>query len=150
MFKNTLVKSMFVLMAVSALAINTGCFSSATGPEAQPELENTVAFKPLGREDLNEDGVIDATDVLWWDLTVACDVTGDSRVDIRDAGVISGQMGQSGEGLAGDVNGDGAVTFSDLVLYAATAQYSDRADTDGNGTYNRADRNKIEHSITES
>ena len=149
MFTKTLVKMVLACVAVCALAFSTGCFSSVAGPQAEAEF-TSVASKPAAAADLNQDGAVDAQDLQLFDWVMACDVVIDSQLNQEDADAIAAAFGQTGEGLAEDTNGDGVVSFSDFVLYAAVRDISERADVDGNGTWNRADRNKIQHSITPS
>jgi len=149
MFRNTLVKSLLGILAVSALTFNTGCFTSLAGPaQSGSEFEPVASKVVLG--DLNLDGAIDAQDIQLFDWVVACDVVSDSQLTQADADAITAAYGQTGTGLREDTNRDGAVTISDLVLWAAVLEISERADVDGNGTWNRADRNKIMHNISES
>ena len=147
MFTKKHIQTGAAVLAVCALALNAGCFSSAAGPEQETVLE-PVAFKPPASADIDQDGDVDAMDLQLFDWVVACDVVRDSELTAADGSAISAAYGQSGAGLAEDTNGDGIVSFADFVLYASMTAFAPYADVDGNGSWNSADRNKIQHSLS--
>ncbi len=163
MLKKHIVSLCSLVAAFVVLAAQTGCSDGIAGPQNETARLESAGPGDKRKLDLNRDGRINASDLVYFAWATRADVTGDQRVDDDDRAYVGAMLGQSyPEDLAGmsaselawvarvqaaDFNEDHAVTQSDFVFYAMLEPMAQRADVNHDGYVDSRDLGEIERNL---
>jgi hypothetical protein len=166
MFGKVFTKSLLAVAIIATITASSGCRTSVTGPEVQegPAVQGATPQKAeFLREDLTQDGFVDASDLGYFAYAMNADVTNDGKVDSADQDRMEWAMGQSYpaelEGLDAselaraaflipcDFNNDLIIDASDLAHFASLWTMAVRADVNTNRITDDKDLKRIERAF---